>query len=49
MESYKEIYYRLFNRLSDVIEILKSIQLEAETLFVENGEKESVGPSSVEQ
>ena len=34
MEKYKELYYELFNKLTDIIEELKQIQIDAEEKFV---------------
>lgn len=34
MDSYKKMYYRLFNRVTDVIRELESIQTETEELFL---------------
>ncbi len=34
MEDYKKMYYELFNKLTDIIENLKTIQLEAEERFI---------------
>jgi hypothetical protein len=31
---YQEMYYKLFNRLTDAIHMLESIQAEAEELFI---------------
>lgn len=34
MSDYKSMYYRLFNRISDAIEMLKAAQVEGEDAFV---------------
>ena len=34
MEDYKKMYYELFNEITDVIEKLKEIQLNAEERYV---------------
>ncbi len=34
MENYKELYYELFNKITDIIEELKQIQTDAEEKFV---------------
>lgn len=34
MPNYKDMYYSLFNELTDVIEKLKKIQLQAEEMYV---------------
>ena len=33
MDRYEEMYYKLFNKITDVIEELKEIQQETEELF----------------
>lgn len=39
MADYKEMYYQLFNEVTDVIERLKEIQKKAEEIYIEAGEK----------
>ena len=39
---YKAMYYRLFNRVSDAIEILQAAQQEGEDTFVEGGFSEAL-------
>ncbi len=34
MEPYRKMYYRLFNRISDIIQELETIQTEAEEFFL---------------
>jgi len=34
MDPYKEMYYMLFNRITDVIKELQEIQAQAEALFM---------------
>lgn len=34
METYKELYYFLFNQITDIIEQLKSIQQQSEEMFI---------------
>ena len=34
--NYKDMYYKLFNALTDEIENLKRIQCEAEQMYIEN-------------
>ena len=36
MEDYKAMYYRLFNRVSEAIEVLQKAQAEAEHTFIES-------------
>ena len=38
MEKYKELYYELFNKITDIIERLKEIQCEMEDKFAEKDE-----------
>ncbi len=42
MEDYKKMYYELFNEITDVIEKLKEIQINAEERYISTteGEKE---------
>ena len=40
MDNYNEIYYYLFNRITDLIEEMKSIQQFAEELFITSGENQ---------
>ena len=39
MPDYKEMYFELFNKLTDVIEELKNIQTEMEEKYINNSEK----------
>ena len=39
MENYKKLYYELFNKITDIIEELKQIQLDAEEKFVSGKKK----------
>ena len=41
MDNYNEIYYYLFNRITDLIEEMKSIQQFAEELFISGSENHS--------
>ena len=34
MDNYNQTYYYLFNRITDLIEEMKSIQQEAEEMFI---------------
>ena len=38
MSEYKDLYYKLFNRITDIIEDLKTLQSEAEEIYI-NSEK----------
>lgn len=40
MPDYKTMYYKLFNAVTDSIEILKQAQLEAEELYITSSEKD---------
>ncbi len=34
MENYKKLYYELFNKITDIIEELKQIQIDVEEKFI---------------
>ncbi len=36
---YKELYFNLFNKITDVIEMLKAAQIEAENKIMETDDK----------
>ena len=36
MNDYKEMYFELFNKITDIIESLKTIQQEMEEMYIEN-------------
>lgn len=38
MTDYKEMYYQLFNKITDIIEELKNIQREMEEKYIETEE-----------
>lgn len=40
MPDYKDLYYKLFNSVTDAIESLKQAQLEAEELYITSSEKD---------
>ena len=40
MPDYKAMYYRLFNAVSDVIEELKKIQIDAEEFYLDSTDDE---------
>jgi len=40
MPDYKTMYYKMFNAVTDSIEILKQAQLEAEEMYIESSEKD---------
>lgn len=40
MNLYQEMYYRLFNRITDMIEELQAIQQEAEEMYISYMEEE---------
>ena len=46
-DPYKMLYYRLFNRITDVIQDLQDIQTEAEEMFLTQ-EKEPPAPDEEE-
>ncbi len=37
MMEYKKMYYLLFNRITDIIDELKEIQIEAEAMYIDQG------------
>ncbi len=39
MEDYKKMYYRLFSRVSDIIEELQNAQRETEEMFLRQSEE----------
>lgn len=41
MENYKEMYYKLFNKITDVIGELQDIQKETEKIFI-SGESDQI-------
>ena len=41
MADYKDMYYNLFNKLTDVIEELKEIQSQSEEMYIEAQNTES--------
>ena len=45
MQKYRQLYYKLFNDVTDAIEALKAVQLQAEELYSqydEDGAKEEL-------
>ena len=40
MPDYKKLYFDLFNKVSDIIEELKEIQIKAEEMFLEEDDNE---------
>ena len=40
MADYKQMYYKLFNKLSDIIEEIQQVQADAEELFLESDDDE---------
>ena len=41
MVNYKKLYLRLFNAITDAIEILQKAQIDAEDAYIEDGEDEA--------
>ena len=39
MPDYKELYYELFNKVTDVIEQLEQIQKDMEEMYINSSEK----------
>ena len=48
MPDYAKIYYKLFNAITDTIEDLKTIQIEAEELYITSCEEEHARLSDCE-
>ena len=42
MPDYKTMYGKLFNAITDAVEILQQAQRDTEELYIESGEKESL-------
>ncbi len=40
MENYKEMYYTLFSKVSDVIDELKEVQVKTEEMYILQQEKD---------
>lgn len=40
MPDYKKLYFELFNKVSDIIEELKEVQIKAEEMFLEEDDDE---------
>ena len=40
MSEYKDLYYKLFNRITDIIEELKELQREAEEMYINSQQDE---------
>ncbi len=38
MPNYKKLYFKLFNQITDMIEMLKQIQIDAEDAYIEDDE-----------
>lgn len=43
MDEYKELYYTLFNKVTDVITELQTVQQQTEELFLSQGEHDKSG------
>ena len=41
MADYKQMYFKLFNKLTDIAEEIKQIQAEAEEIFLETEEEKT--------
>lgn len=41
MSEYKELYFKLFNNITDIIEQLQQIQKDAEELFISQGNNDT--------
>ena len=40
MPEYKDLYYKLFNRITDLIEELKELQVQAEEMYINSAKTE---------
>jgi len=49
MSDYEELYYALFNRITDVIEELKKIQQRVEQIYLDMTENEYSDENNVEK
>ena len=41
MVDYKSVYYKMFNKITDIIEELKILQIETEEIFIESAEDDA--------
>ena len=48
MDNYENLYYLLFNRITDIIEELKSIQQLSEEMFITVPEKQSEPDNTIQ-
>ncbi len=39
MPNYKKLYFKLFNQITDIIEKLKQIQIDAEDAYIEDDDE----------
>ncbi len=46
MEDYKEMYYMLFNKITDIIGELQTIQIKAEELLISSESKQDIPPDN---
>ena len=49
MPDYKKMYYKLFNAMTDAIEIMKQAQIEAEEIYINSSEQDVVKLQAVEK
>jgi len=42
MDCYKEMYYRLFNKITDIINELQTVQTESEEIFLSRETEQNV-------
>ena len=47
MPDYKKLYFELFNKVSDIIEELKEVQIKAEEIFLEEDDDEQYKKTSI--
>lgn len=48
MTNYKSMYYKLFNRISDAIEVLQAAQQEGENAYIEDNVNAEAQPPKKE-
>ena len=49
MPDYKKMYHKLFNAMTDAIEIMKQAQIEAEEIYINSSEQDVVKLQAVEK
>ncbi len=49
MSDYKKMYYKMFNKITDIIEDLKKLQLETEEIYIETAENMPKNEKKIEK